>query len=59
MFDDISLDEECPCGSGKNFGYCCGRDQICDCRSGLPACECCYFPEQQEEEDASIKQHSI
>jgi len=36
------LDEACPCGSGKKYGECCGKDEPCSCGSGKKASECCY-----------------
>ncbi|MGC8488786.1 MAG: SEC-C metal-binding domain-containing protein [Clostridia bacterium] len=32
----------CPCGSGKAYGSCCGRNEPCACGSGKKAGECCY-----------------
>lgn len=34
--------EACPCGSGKKYGKCCGKDEPCSCGSGKKASECCY-----------------
>lgn len=36
------LNEACPCGSGKKYGECCGKDESCSCGSGKKASECCY-----------------
>jgi uncharacterized protein YchJ len=43
--------DECPCGSGKFYGACCGRLEPCPCGSGYTAVECCFSDEEEEEED--------
>ncbi|PSR27594.1 MAG: hypothetical protein C7B43_11595 [Sulfobacillus benefaciens] len=41
----ISQTAPCPCGSGEQYGSCCGREELCECGSGKPAGVCCYFAE--------------
>ncbi|MBI5902205.1 MAG: SEC-C domain-containing protein [Deltaproteobacteria bacterium] len=36
------LATSCPCGSGKKYGECCGRNESCSCGSGKKAAECCF-----------------
>lgn len=47
------LSAMCTCGSGEDFGSCCGTAQSCDCGSEQPAGECCYAQEVDAEYDAT------
>jgi len=40
----VKSNEPCPCGSGKKYGMCCGKEKsgkTCPCGSGKPAAKCC------------------
>ena len=54
MFDDddigtTQLGAVCTCGSGEDFGSCCGSKQDCDCGSEEPAGQCCYTSDNDSE----------
>lgn len=42
FIEQAQLNENCPCGSTKHFGSCCGRDMPCECHSHRAAIDCCY-----------------
>lgn len=42
LIEQAELSEDCPCGTGLQFGHCCGSAFLCDCESGEAAEECCY-----------------
>ncbi len=35
------MKKTCGCGSGKQAGKCCMKDEKCPCGSGMKACDCC------------------
>jgi len=44
------LKAACPCGSGKTYVECCGRNEDCPCGSGKKAIDCCFVsPETHPE----------
>ncbi|HLD86315.1 MAG TPA: SEC-C metal-binding domain-containing protein [Patescibacteria group bacterium] len=43
------LGASCPCGSGKKYVECCGKEEMCPCGSGKKAIDCCFVsPETHE-----------
>ena len=40
MYEKLKAD--CPCGSGKSYVECCGREEMCPCGSGKKAIDCCF-----------------
>jgi hypothetical protein len=42
IMDTKGLNKPCECGSGKQAGSCCRKEEPCTCESGKKAGECCY-----------------
>ena len=41
IMDTNGLNKPCACGSGKDAGACCKKDEACSCGSGKKAGVCC------------------
>ncbi len=45
------LKATCPCGSGKMYVECCGKNELCPCGSGKKAIDCCFVSPGTHEEE--------
>ena len=45
------LKAKCPCGSGKSYVECCGREEVCPCGSGKKAIDCCFVSPETHKMD--------